>query len=63
MAYGNTRTEAVMRMKTALAETVIEGVHTNLDFLYELISSDAFINNTYTTEYIGEVLHENRSEQ
>jgi acetyl-CoA carboxylase biotin carboxylase subunit len=39
-------------MKRALGEFIIEGVHTNIDFQFEIINSDEFIKGTYDTKFI-----------
>ena len=52
IVYGKDREEAICRMRRALGEFVIEGVDTNIDFQFELISSDEFINGTYDTSFI-----------
>ena len=44
IVHGKTRKEAADKMRSALGELVIEGIITNQDFLYDLISSDAFLN-------------------
>ncbi|MCI1944638.1 acetyl-CoA carboxylase biotin carboxylase subunit [Clostridium luticellarii] len=52
IVYGRNREEAVCRMKRALGEFIIEGVHTNIDFQFEIINSDEFIKGTYDTKFI-----------
>jgi acetyl-CoA carboxylase biotin carboxylase subunit len=39
ITHGNTREEAVQKMRSALGEFVIEGIQTNLDFQYDLIGT------------------------
>ena len=39
---GNDRQDAICKMKSALGELVIEGITTNLDFQYSLISDERF---------------------
>ena len=39
---GDTRQEAIRKLRSALGETVIEGITTNLEFLYELAGSKWF---------------------
>ena len=36
IVYGNTRNEAIAKLKRALEEFVIEGVTTNIDFIFEI---------------------------
>lgn len=52
IVYGKNREEAICRMKRALGEFIIEGVDTNIDFQFEIINSDEFINGTYDTKFI-----------
>ena len=41
---GETRDEAIRKMKSALGELIIEGITTNRDFQYSLIEGSAFQN-------------------
>ena len=43
ITHGDTRNEAISKMKRALEETVIEGVDTNIDFLFKIIKNPTFI--------------------
>ena len=52
IAYGDTREEAVNIMRRALAETVIEGIDTNIDFQYDLIHTEAFNEGHFDTSFI-----------
>lgn len=59
IAHGNTREEAIARMKRALGEIVIEGITTNVDFQYDLISKEQFLSGEYNTGFIeGEYINE-----
>lgn len=42
IVHGRTREDAVNKMRSALGETVIEGIKTNVDFQYGLMSSEEF---------------------
>lgn len=42
IVHGETREVAIEKLKSALSETVIEGVKTNTEFLYQLVGEDAF---------------------
>ena len=42
IVHGDTREEAVGKMRSALGEMIIEGIPTNLSFQYELIGSKEF---------------------
>lgn len=41
IVHGNTREEALRKMRSALGEVIIEGIDTNVDYLYDLISDMA----------------------
>ena len=43
IAHGDTREQAFARMRTALSEMVVEGIHTNLPLHQELMNDAAFI--------------------
>lgn len=38
IVHGDTREEALRKMRSALGEVIIEGIDTNVDYLYEMIS-------------------------
>ena len=52
IAHGNSREEAINRMKRALAELVIDGIETNIDFQYELLERDEILSGHYHTGII-----------
>lgn len=52
--FGRTRGEAIERMERALAETVVEGVKTNLPFQKAVISDKQYRKGTYDTNFIDE---------
>ena len=52
IVHGNTRAEAIDRMKRALAELVIDGIETNLDFQYELMEMDEVLSGDHHTGLI-----------
>ena len=52
IAYGDTREEALSIMRRPLAEAVIEGIDTNIDFQYDLIHTDAFNEGYFDTSFI-----------
>ncbi|MEP3672438.1 MAG: pyruvate carboxylase, partial [Hyphomicrobiales bacterium] len=51
-AWAPTADEAIKRMDRALREFRIRGVSTNLSFLENIITHEAFKNDTYTTKFI-----------
>ena len=58
IAYGETRDEALARMRVALSETLVEGINTNID-LHRLIMSDSRFNQGGTSiHYLEERMAE-----
>lgn len=53
IVYAPTRKEAIAKMKWALAEFIVEGVDTNIDFQLSLIRDPAFEEGTYDIGYLG----------
>lgn len=52
ITYGNDREEAIHKMKTALSETKIEGIKTNLSLLSDALDSPEFKSGRYTTRLL-----------
>ncbi len=52
IVYGKDRKEAISKMKRALEECVIEGVDTNLDFLYRILENKNFEKGNFDTSFI-----------
>ena len=52
ITHGDTRNEAISKMKRALEEIVIEGVDTNIDFLFSIIKNPDFIRGNFDTSFI-----------
>lgn len=52
ITHGDTRNEAISKMKRALEETVIEGVDTNIDFLFKIITNPNFIRGNFDTSFV-----------
>lgn len=51
IVYGNTRLEAIRRMRRALEELIIDGVKTNADFMHLLTYHPEFIKGNYNTSF------------
>ena len=49
IVHSETREDAVRKMQSALGETVIGGVTTNVDFLYDLMHEEAFLQDDIIT--------------
>lgn len=52
IVHAENRDAAIAKMKRALEECVIEGIDTNIDFLFRILSNEHFINNDYDTSFI-----------
>ncbi|PLR99880.1 acetyl-CoA carboxylase biotin carboxylase subunit [Bacillus sp. T33-2] len=52
ITYGNSREEAVDRMKRALGEFVIEGVHTTIPFHLKLLNHEKFVEGQFNTKFL-----------
>jgi acetyl-CoA carboxylase biotin carboxylase subunit len=63
IAWGETRAEAIARMKRALYEYKITGVKTNIKFLEKIMDTKDFTGGNYNTHFIEkneEILHASR---
>ncbi len=52
IVHGETREEAIAKMKSALGEFIVEGITTNIDFHYEILDQPSFIEGNYNTSFI-----------
>ncbi|MBM7577549.1 acetyl-CoA carboxylase biotin carboxylase subunit [Jeotgalibacillus terrae] len=52
ITYGATRDEAIAKMRRALSEFVIEGVHTTIPFHLRLLSHDVFKGGDFNTKFL-----------
>jgi acetyl-CoA carboxylase biotin carboxylase subunit len=53
IAYAPTRAEAIAKMKWALAEFLVSGVDTNIDYQLGLLRDEAFIAGNYDISWLG----------
>jgi acetyl-CoA carboxylase biotin carboxylase subunit len=60
IAYGDTREQAIARMRTALDETVIEGIHSNVPLHRELMADARFKEGGTNIHYLEKWLSEHR---
>jgi acetyl-CoA carboxylase biotin carboxylase subunit len=58
IAYGDTREQAMARMRTALSEMAVEGIETNIALHRELLQDAAFVNGGTSIHYLEERLAE-----
>jgi acetyl-CoA carboxylase biotin carboxylase subunit len=56
IAYGDTREQAIARLNTALSETVIEGIKTNIPLHQEMLRDAAFLKGGASIHYLEEKL-------
>ncbi|MED3562897.1 acetyl-CoA carboxylase biotin carboxylase subunit [Bacillus xiapuensis] len=52
ITYGNTREEAIARMKRALSEFVVEGIHTTIPFHLKLLEHEKFVEGQFNTKFL-----------
>ena len=52
IVHGKTREEAIARMKRALSEFVIEGVHTTIPFHLKLLEHEKFVEGNFNTKFL-----------
>jgi acetyl-CoA carboxylase biotin carboxylase subunit len=56
IAHGDTREQAIARMQTALGETVIEGISTNIPLHREILRDSKFMTGGTNIHYLEEWL-------
>ncbi|OUB10439.1 acetyl-CoA carboxylase biotin carboxylase subunit [Bacillus thuringiensis serovar yunnanensis] len=54
IVHGKTREEAIAKMKRALSEFVIEGVHTTIPFHLQLLNHPDFVKGEFNTKFLEE---------
>lgn len=52
IVHGRNREEAIAKMRSALGELIIEGIETNVDFQFEILSHDAYRDGDVDTDFI-----------
>jgi len=61
IAYGDTRAQAIARMRVALSEMVIEGIATNIPLHQELFADAAFVRGGTSIHYLEHRLEERKA--
>lgn len=56
IVHGKDRAESIAKMKSAVAELVIDGITTNADFILEILNNKDFIENKYDTSFIENII-------
>ncbi|KWW50502.1 hypothetical protein AWW69_15060 [Bacillus cereus] len=54
IVHGKTREEAIAKMKRALSEFVVEGVHTTIPFHLQLLDHPDFVKGEFNTKFLEE---------
>lgn len=57
---GETREEAVTKLRTALREFEVDGIATNIPFLRRLCASEGYVSGEFDTGYVGRFLESER---
>jgi acetyl-CoA carboxylase biotin carboxylase subunit len=52
ITYGSSREEAISRMKRALSEFVVEGIHTTIPFHLKLLENKKFVEGQFNTKFL-----------
>ena len=52
IVHGKNREESIAKMKSAIAELVIEGIDTNTDFILKILENENFKINQYDTSFV-----------
>ncbi len=58
IVHAPTRKEAIRKMRVALEGFIIDGITTNLDFLYVIMHNPIFVKGTYDTNFVERALEE-----
>jgi acetyl-CoA carboxylase biotin carboxylase subunit len=61
IAHGDTREQAIARMQTALGETVVEGISTNIALHREILRDSKFVTGGTNIHYLEEWLRQRKS--
>lgn len=56
IVHAENREEAISKMKRALEECIIDGIDTNIDFLYRILENEDFISGNFDTSFINKLL-------
>ena len=51
-AQGKNREEAIAKLRSAIAELVVEGIDTNTDFILKILENENFKTNQYDTSFV-----------
>ena len=55
IVHGENRQEAILKMRSALGEVIIEGIQTNVDYQYEILHHPNFVDGMINIEFINQM--------
>jgi acetyl-CoA carboxylase, biotin carboxylase subunit len=58
IVHADTRKEAIRKMRVALEQFIIDGIITNIDFLFVLMHNPIFVKGNYDTSTIKKLIAE-----
>jgi acetyl-CoA carboxylase biotin carboxylase subunit len=61
VAFGDTREQAIARMRVALSEMVVEGIKTNIPLHQELLLEDSFLRGGTSIQYLEQRMAKRKS--
>ena len=53
IVHGKDRNESIAKMRSCVAELVVDGIKTNTDFILKILADDDYKNNNYDTSFIA----------
>ena len=56
IVHGRDREESIAKMKSAIAELVVDGIKTNVDFILKILDDKDFHDDNYDTSYLNKFL-------
>ncbi len=63
IVHGNTRKEAIAKMRSVLGEVIIEGIDTNIDYQYALMSNPVYQSGDFNISFIENLQQEEAAAQ
>lgn len=63
IVHGRNREEAISKMRSALGEVIIEGIHTNLDYQYEILNDEEFAAGNITVNFLEDFVRRRETQK
>jgi acetyl-CoA carboxylase biotin carboxylase subunit len=63
ITFSDTRESCINKMKVALKEFVIEGIHTIIPFHIEILEDSSFVSGDYNTSFLNKFNYKNDKEE